>query len=314
MELNLKNDIVFKAFFTKKGNERYLKSFLESLLEESIDEIEVVGEASLKQLTIANKMGRLDIKATINKTKIVNIEIQLCDNKDTKQRTELYGSRLISEQVGRGDGYQELKPVILINILNYNVLKVPEYATKSVTVAHKHRDYVITEDITYWFIELPKFRKSKPRLANALEGWLALIDDKDGRLSKMAEEKHEIIKEAKEEVEEILSEAVIKEINEFKQTAIWEENSRRHYIEEVALKKGLIEGRKKGLEKGMKEGLKKGKEEGMKQGIEKGTEKGIKEKTKKVVMNMLQKGMNIEDIVELVEITREEIEEVKKEM
>lgn len=146
----------------------------------------------------------------------------------------------------------------------------------------------------------------------------------------MAEEKHEIIKEAKEEVEEILSEAVIKEINEFKQTAIWEENSRRHYIEEVALKKGLREGRKKGLEKGMKEGLKKGKEEGMKQGIkqgmqqgiqqgmqqgiEKGTEKGIKEKTKKVVMNMLQKGMNIEDIVELVEITREEIEEVKKEM
>lgn len=181
MKLNLKNDIVFKAFFTKKGNEQYLKSFLEALLEESIDEIEVVGEASLKQLTIAEKMGRLDIKATINKTKIVNIEIQLCDNKDTKQRTELYGSRLISEQVGRGDQYQELKPVILINILNYNLLKLPDYATKSVTVADKHRDYIITDDITYWFIELPKFRKSKPRLANALEGWLALIDDKDGR-------------------------------------------------------------------------------------------------------------------------------------
>lgn len=59
MKLNLKNDIVFKAFFTKKGNEKYLKSFLESLLEENIDEIEVVGEASLKQLTIADKMGRL---------------------------------------------------------------------------------------------------------------------------------------------------------------------------------------------------------------------------------------------------------------
>ena len=29
---------------------------------------------------------------------------------------------------------------------------------------------------------------------------------------------------------------------------------------------------------------------------------------------MLQKGMKVEDIVELVEITREEIEEVKKEM
>ena len=42
MELNLKNDVVFKAFFTKKGNEKYLKSFLESILKEKVDEIEII--------------------------------------------------------------------------------------------------------------------------------------------------------------------------------------------------------------------------------------------------------------------------------
>lgn len=42
MELNLKNDIVFKAFFTKKGNEKYLKSFLGALLKEKIDKIEII--------------------------------------------------------------------------------------------------------------------------------------------------------------------------------------------------------------------------------------------------------------------------------
>ncbi len=42
MELNLKNDVIFKAFFTKKGNEKYLKSFLESILKEKIDEIEII--------------------------------------------------------------------------------------------------------------------------------------------------------------------------------------------------------------------------------------------------------------------------------
>ena len=42
MELNLKNDIVFKAFFAKKGNEKYLKSFLEALLNEKIEEIEIM--------------------------------------------------------------------------------------------------------------------------------------------------------------------------------------------------------------------------------------------------------------------------------
>lgn len=47
MELNLKNDIIFKAFFTKKGNEKYLKSFLESLLNEKIDNIEVMRRSKL---------------------------------------------------------------------------------------------------------------------------------------------------------------------------------------------------------------------------------------------------------------------------
>ena len=47
MELSLKNDIIFKAFFTKKGNEKYLKSFLESLLNVTIDNIEVMRRSKL---------------------------------------------------------------------------------------------------------------------------------------------------------------------------------------------------------------------------------------------------------------------------
>ena len=74
-ELNLKNDIVFKAFFAKKGNEKFLKSFLEALLEVEIRKIEIVGESSLLQLSKTEKLGRLDIKATIDNEKIINIEM-----------------------------------------------------------------------------------------------------------------------------------------------------------------------------------------------------------------------------------------------
>lgn len=197
-----------------------------------------------------------------------------------KQRSEFYGSKLIIEQIGKGDEYQEIKPVILINILNYNMLEVPEYCTKTVTVAEKHREYEVIKDITYYFIELPKFRKSKPRLANELEGWLAIIDDKDRGLIKMAEEKHKIIKEAKEEVEEILSDAVIREINEFKQTAIWEENSAKRYA----------------------------REQGMKQGIKQGIKQGAKEKQIEIAKKMLKNRMKIEQIQEMTELSKEEIE------
>ncbi len=45
-ELTLKNDIVFKAFFGRKGNEKYLKSFLEALLNIPIVSIEITQEAT----------------------------------------------------------------------------------------------------------------------------------------------------------------------------------------------------------------------------------------------------------------------------
>lgn len=230
-ELTLKNDIVFKAFFGRKGNEKYLKSFLEALLNISIISIEIKQEATLDQLLIKQKMGRLDIKATVEvekETKIVNIEMQLKNNKDIKQRTTYYGSRLMAEQLDKKEKYLAIKPVILVNILNYNFLEVPEYCTETITVSKAHREYEVIDEIKYYFIELPKFRKKRPDLNNVLESWLALIDSEERGTIEMAKEKHKIIKEAKEDLDKILSEGVLKEIAEFEETAIYEENARIH--------------------------------------------------------------------------------------
>jgi predicted transposase/invertase (TIGR01784 family) len=244
----LKNDMVFKIFFGKKENERFLKSFLETLLNVKIDKIEVMQEASLKQLHLDEKNGRLDIKATINNSKIVNIEMQMKDYDNMDKRTLYYGSRLVSEQLANGDFYTDIKPVILINILNFNFLDVPEYHTETVTVAKEHRDYEVIKDIKYHFIELPKFRKQKPELNNELDCWLALIDCESEELIAMAEKKSPIIKEAKKEYEEILSEKVLKEIQEFNETASYEKASYGHWVEEQtskAIAKNLL---KQGLD------------------------------------------------------------------
>ena len=48
---NLKNDIIFKAFFSRKGNEEYLKDFLGSLLGIEIETIKIKEEVSLEQLS-----------------------------------------------------------------------------------------------------------------------------------------------------------------------------------------------------------------------------------------------------------------------
>ena len=252
-------------------------------------------------MTKDEKLGRIDIKATINKSKIVNIEIQLRNNNDIEKRSEFYGAKLITEQFGKKDKYEKLKPVILINILNYELLDLPEYYTKTVTVADKHREYEVIKDVTYYFIELPKFRKSKPKLANLLECWLAIIDGK-GDLIEMAKEKDEIIKEAVEEVEEILSDAQIREINEYRQTAIWERNSMMHHAKEEGMRAGIEEGIKKGIREGKKVGIQEGRKEGRKE--------GKKEKQIEIAKKMKNEGMKLEDIQRITELDKEEIEKL----
>ncbi len=55
---NLKDDIIFKAFFSKPGNEIYLIDFLEGLLNMKIDEIKVKEEVNLRQLSTLEKLQK----------------------------------------------------------------------------------------------------------------------------------------------------------------------------------------------------------------------------------------------------------------
>ena len=236
MELNLKNDIIFKAFFAKQGNEKYLKSFLEALLKKKIQEIEVMRRSKFTSNEKEDKLGRIDIKATINKNEIINIEMQLKNQHDMEKRSEFYGAKLVTNQLEKGKKYIKLKPVILINILNYNLLEVPEYCTKTVTVAEKHREYEVVKDITYYFIELPKFRKSKPRLANMLEVWLALIDG-EGGLIEMGKYKYKIIEEVEKELEEIYADKELKALLDYRQSADLDRNSALYNAEQKGIKK-----------------------------------------------------------------------------
>lgn len=62
-KLNLKNDIIFKAFFARRGNEEFLVDFLKALLKIEIKQIVIREEVGVQQLSSQEKGGRLDIQA-----------------------------------------------------------------------------------------------------------------------------------------------------------------------------------------------------------------------------------------------------------
>ena len=74
---NLKNDIIFKSFFSRKGNEIFLIDFLEALLNIKIESIKIKEEVNIEQLSVDEKGGRLDLQAKLNDGIIVNIELQM---------------------------------------------------------------------------------------------------------------------------------------------------------------------------------------------------------------------------------------------
>lgn len=75
--LKMKDDIMFKAFFSKKGSEKFLKDFLGSILGEDIKIKKVIHDSRLEQLVRESKYGVLDLDVELEDGEIINIEMQL---------------------------------------------------------------------------------------------------------------------------------------------------------------------------------------------------------------------------------------------
>ena len=323
-KLNLKNDIIFKNFFARKGNEEFLIDFLNGLLGIEIAKIDIREEVNLEQLSVKEKGGRLDLQATLNDGIIVSIELQIQDRYNVLERTRIYESKVISRNVERGTDYQFSKKTIMVNILGYNIFEeVEDYISKVVKVLDKHREYEVKDGSEWWFIELPKFRKSNPNMDEKINQWLAFIDDENRRWVEMAEEKNVVIKKAKKEMSYLTGDEEVRRLAELREK--WDEEYEasmryaREKGEKAGMEIGLREGKEKGMEQGMQKGIQQGIEKGIQQGIEEGIQQGIRQgkqegiKEANIENAKVMKKLNIpiEQIMEITKLTKEEIEKIK---
>ena len=188
--LPLTSDIVFKRVFSIKGNEDLLKSLLESILKFKIKNI-TIQNTELPPNLYDNKTSILDINAQLDDDVICDIEMQVKNRQNIDSRSTHYMTTLHSDQLKKGKNYLEQKKVIVINILDFNYYKRNSYhnvarmkfedisSEELIDLGYTNEDKYATNELEMHFIELPKFRKKKPDLANKLEQWLCLIDGKE---------------------------------------------------------------------------------------------------------------------------------------
>ncbi len=273
-KFNLKNDIIFTAFFARKGNEEFLIDFLQSILKIEIKKIKIREEVNLEKLSVGEKGGRLDIQAELNEGTIVNIEMQMKNLHNIENRTTLYGAKVLAREEARGKNYNDIKNVIMINILNYELTGFEEYISETIVVLDKHREYEIIKGMKWYFIELPKFRKAHPNMDEKLNQWLAFIDDNDRGKIKMAEKKNKTLEKARKEMKYLTGDEEIRRLAELREKWEMDWNSSMDYS----------------------------KKEGKKE--------GARENSLKNAKKMKEKNIPIETISEITELTKEEIEKL----
>ena len=190
----VKNDIIFSYIFSHKD---ILKSFLENVIDEKIESIEVENQFKLDRNNFNEKMCVLDIKAVINKDTFIDVEMQNSVHHSYLKRVYLYFGGITKSQVRKGMDYGNLKDAIIINILNENMFKdIDKYHTVWRLYEDDNKQHKPLDSLQVHFIELEKFRMSNPDLSIKLNQWLAFLDTENEKWVKSSMEENEKIKEA----------------------------------------------------------------------------------------------------------------------
>ena len=204
--LPLTDDYIFKRVFAYKGNESVLKDFLEALLKIEIKGIKITNPEIIPYEK-GEKRGLLDIKAEINDGTMLDVEMQMKNERNTEERATEYMGKMISEQLQVGEDYQNLKKSIVIFITNYNFLKRNSYhgvgrmkfdktiEDEYVNMGYDKEDEVASKYIEVHYIELPKFKKKELSKFTKLDQWMCIFtQNREGIM--LAEKENKEIKRA----------------------------------------------------------------------------------------------------------------------
>lgn len=292
--LPLTSDYVFKRIFGQEENKEALKDFLESILKIKIENIEINNPEIPKDF-YDSKYGVLDLKVTLDNKIIVNVEMQVQNQYNIEQRSTYYMSSVYAHQIGENEPYTNCKKVIVINILNFNYYKRNAYHSiarmkfentdreEFVQIGYNPEDEYATKYIEMHIIELPKFKNKNPEIDTKLEQWLWLFIGGEEEKMRRIENKNKEIERINKKLASMSLSREERNNYEFRKKAILDETSAIDY----ATKKGLA------------------------QGIEQGIEQGKIEEKKKIAKEMIKKEIDIETIVEITKLTKEEVEEIK---
>ena len=241
------NDYFVRYLFTDKGSsESILLDFINSIMlnanMKTFRSVEILTPFNLKKNRNL-KETIVDVKCITQNGSVVIIEIQLQGNSRFPERILYYWAANYSKLLKHGERYDELTPVISINLLNFNLDKTKNIHSCYMLYEMNNKK-LLTDHLQIHIIELKKFKKNI--LSKDLNCWLKIFTSKNLEASMS-----EIVKEKP------IMEEVQKKYNNFVKSKLmmmeYEKKEAYLYGNQIM----LDEERRLGKEEGIKEGIEK---------------------------------------------------------
>ena len=297
--LNPRVDLAFKKIFGSKENKDLLISFINSVVSEAdqVVDVELLNPHNSRN-SQRDKPSILDVKAKDTRGNYYNIEVQICNEGDYDKRSLYYWAKLYTDQLGISDPYKELRKAIAIHVLNFiSVPNAPNYCNRF-TITNEETGQRHFEDLEIYTIELCKFSDFSaneglnsilPRIKTNLDRWATFLT-KAGRL-----DRNNLPKELDDPCIKKAVDVLTHVSLDPKEREMYEDHLKWLRIEASTLERAAREAK----EEGMAEGEAKGRAEGRAEGEAQATIKFAKQ--------LLNKGMQEELVCEMTGLSSEDL-------
>ena len=282
-------DWAMKKLLRSKANFNVLAGFLSELLHEDITILNILESESNKEHE-DDKFNRVDMLIRNSSGALVVIEVQTTSEPDYLLRMLYATSKIITEHIDAGDAYRQVKKVISVNIVYFDLGQGDDYLYRGCTTFHglntggelllneRQRAFYQHENIHNLFPEyyIIKVNQFDDVAKNTLDEWIYFL-------------KHEEIKDA-------FSAKGLREAKQLFDVMRLPQDARAEYagyIEALRTKSSLIKGN---YDYGFIEGKFEGREEGREESL------------RLTASNMLREGLPLETIAKVTGLSLEEIQ------
>jgi len=290
--LSPRSDVGFKKLFGNVNHKDLTISFLNSILgltgTKAIESIKFRDTEQLPE-TDEGRKSFFDVYCIDNAGKHFIIEMQSRYQSHFIVRSQYYTSLAFYRQIHTPFSYEKLVPVIFIGVLDH----ILDDRHNQVISCHKlmdvHHKTESSQHQIYYFIELPKFEKTIEQCSSDIDTWLFFMTQAD-KIEKIPGQ----LQESKN----------FKEAFYLLERSRWTERELDDYLFQAD--------QETQQERYLKGAQEKAERKGEIRGEIKGQIKGEHKKAQSVAIKLLKKGISISEIVDITELSIEQIEELQK--